>query len=151
MKKHYVKPVIVGEEFLADEYVSVCFGISCDYGETGGNTGTQDPINKSSYAKHTKRTSNNSGCGWTHNQYIVENGERYTMIEINTDQTAGGQPLNCQLYTQNWGSKVNSWTAEDLAASSDGTVYWSTTVRFVGEMYHKGQVVLLDANRANHS
>lgn len=39
MKKEYVAPIIVGEEFSANEYVAVCWGVACIVGKNGNYGG----------------------------------------------------------------------------------------------------------------
>ena len=62
MKKEYVKPVMVGERFVADEYVSACWYGECNidgkvYLDTNGNkqydAGTDNYKYKNSACKHT--------------------------------------------------------------------------------------------------
>lgn len=146
-KMTWTRPVAAVEQFMPNEYIAACFGISCIAGAADGGANTADPHNHQTWGSygtwHTAK-SDGSGCGHVYNQFIVEeNNGTYTMIEKNA-RIAGGsaESLDCTLYTDNWGSRVNSWSS----LTQGQTVYWSTQAGYF-TMYHYGTVNLLDETR----
>lgn len=134
MKKHYVKPMMIGEEFSADEFVSACFYIACE-------SGSPD---------HSK-DSDGTGCRWPNNQEI-------TVIDGEITDSAG-----VTISVTETNVKINGIHASDricyfdrfgrtttLSGVNNGdSITWYTNVGYM--MKHHGTVRLVDENRANHS
>lgn len=145
MKKNYVTPRIVSEEFAANEFVSACFYIACDY---SGQT-----INVNGHSqKHSA-----SGCGDLTNQAItvhsgsLQNQSTGATISITElDAVVGGRPvgdLKCYFVPS---EHAQSPRNERISGVSTGdTIYWVTDVGYW--MSHKGTVHYTDSNRPNHS
>lgn len=144
-KRIWTRPIAVVEQFMANEYVAACWGISCDYGEGAGNNGRNDPFpNRNNSNKHRQQTEGN-GCGWEHSQAItdrVNTPDVFSIIEINSP--TGGGDLPCTLYTD--GTYSTSMANISLDQLSNGmTLYWTNTWNGI-TWHHKGQVVMNDAH-----
>lgn len=69
MKREYVKPVMMGEAFVANEYVASCWSVNCNvpsgvgYYEKNGKPGYQIP---SFWDQGDKIIARGSGCGTEH-------------------------------------------------------------------------------------
>lgn len=140
MKKHYVKPIMVGEKFLAYEYVSACWGVACD---TYAANRIEGKLGNSPLGGHSERE-----CGRFNQQAIVTNSNNVAtgMVEIGT---AYGK-LDCDLYTD------DTYTVElDASTVENGdTIYWITVGNFMGKKqiyHHVGTVQLTDKYKVNHS
>ena len=144
MKKTYEKPMMIGETFVADEYVSACYYIKCAY---SGQT-----INVNGYnQKHSP-----TGCGDLKNQAISvksgdiqsENGATISITEL--DAYVLGRPvgdLPCYFVPREHAQEPRSTTISNVKAGE--TIYWVTNVGYW--MSHKGEVTYEDDNRPNHS
>lgn len=76
MKREYVKPVMMGEAFVANEYVASCYRINCNvpgwgslWAETNGISGLQ----KTGKNRDTQLVSGASACNKWHNGVIQDN------------------------------------------------------------------------------
>ena len=135
MKKHYVKPMMIGEEFSADEFVSACFYIACESSSTG----------------HSK-DNDGTGCRWPNNQEItVIDGEitdsaGVTISVIETNVKINGNYTSDRIcYFDR-----NKRTTTLSGVNNNETITWYTDIGYY-IMEHHGTVRLIDENRANHS
>lgn len=142
MKKNYVTPRIVSEEFAANEYVSACFYIACEYsGET---------ININGHSQRHSAT----GCGKATNQAItvhsgtLQSGATISITELNAKVLGRPtQDLPCYFVPS---EHAQSPRNKRISGVKDGeTIYWVTDVGYW--MSHKGTVHYTDSNRPNHS
>lgn len=142
-KRVYNKPMLVTEAFVPQEYVAVCFSLTCDYGASAtrpgqtvtGACGGRNDIHQKQY------------CGSSHNQAIVVNGrlsdidkltfseiqEKVRVVEINSSNN--GADLACEI------------TGYD---SGSNTLYWQNGYNGM-TFCHKGKIDISDGNRVNHS
>lgn len=149
MKKQYVKPIMIGEKFAADEFVSTCYAIACSIGLGAGNSGRRDDCCNHS---HTQKT-NGSGCGHAKNQYIQHiSGEGdnavYRIIEMNNDTY---DPLPCYFYPAD---NIHGEASDTIIGLQQGqTIYWKTDVGYFGTvwMHHQGTVDFSDTTHPNRS
>ena len=139
MKKHYVKPMMVGEEFVADEYVSACWGVACN---TSAANKIESDLHNTPWGGHSP-----SQCGRFEQQVIIVNSNNVAtgMVEI---KTAYGD-LPCELYTD------STYTTKlDISTVKSGdTIYWITEGYSFGKQiyHHVGTVQLTDQYKVNHS
>lgn len=72
--KSYVKPMMEGEVFVANEYVSACWWVDCNinYGDVYLETNGQDGLQKNGLNRDTLIGSRVSGCGTIHNGVTEE-------------------------------------------------------------------------------
>lgn len=149
MKNTYVKPMATIEEFVANEFVSLCVNLGCLIGERGGNSGEKDTVTGGTHRKETS----GSGCGWVNNQIFSTNASGVATIrEVNANASQGGsssynitlvQPTtlsdnNYKNYTSEGGNKV-IWT-------TSGTIWgrrWTCT--------HEGYLELQDSKHPGRS
>ena len=117
MKREYVKPVMMGEAFVANEYVAACWGVGCAVEEANSietQMGNYNYPNLYHGADH---------CGLSGNQVIYDDnddGIADRMTEIGTD---GLGTLNCTIYTD-----VKYNVTRDVGSVQTGdTIYWTTT------------------------
>lgn len=153
MKKHYERPILVGEKFVADEYVSACFYISCDYAPGVGPAGSNSQWGSSPY--HSM-DSDGTGCGHAENQAIsVLSGD----IQDEAGATISITELNVKINGRDEGERQCYFVGSEGATSprqetisgvnAGDTIYWVTDVGYW--MPHKGVVTYSDSNRPNHS
>lgn len=117
MKKEYVAPVIVGEEFSANEYVAACWGVGCDV--KAANT-IERKLGNYDYPNLYHRDDH---CGLSGNQVIYDDnndGIADRMKEIGTD---GLDDLDCTIYTDETYRTVRQ--ISDVEAGD--TIYWTTS------------------------
>ena len=134
MKKEYVRPMIIGEEFSADEYVSACWGVACN---TSAANKIEDDLNNNPIYGHQSQY-----CGqYTHQ--VIANNVPVKMIEVDTYWG----DLECTLYTDDTYSEE-----KDISTvTGDSTIYWVTEGLGNNIYHHVGTTQFTDANRTNHS
>ena len=149
MKKNYVTPAIVAENFVADESVSSCFYIECSYapGRYNGQNHSED--------------SDGTGCGWKQNQAI-------TVVSGDINDPAGAtisiKELNVKINNQHVGTRQCYFVGSEGATTGRSStlsgvnhgeeIYWVTNVGLGGFtvwMPHKGTVNFQDASHPNRS
>lgn len=117
MKKTWEVPVILVQQFEANEYVAACWGVGCNTAEANRiekNLGIYQPGVLDHSSDH---------CGLSGNQVIYDDNNDGTadrMVEVGTD---GLGTLNCTIYTD------SSYSAPmDISSVSTGqTIYWTTS------------------------
>ena len=146
-KMMWTKPMAVAEQFMPNEYISVCFSISCDYGEAGDRVGSMqhrqsgcgNPANQSVTVYKGSFDDPNNVCeiGITeHNVKLmgfIPVGDRTAYFINPTDAATAPGP-----------------GAERISTSANNIIYWVTDVE-TGWMVHKGTINYNDANRPKHS
>ena len=117
MKKTWEVPVILVQQFEANEYVAACWGVGCNTAEANRiekNLGIYQPGVLDHSSDH---------CGLSGNQVIYDDNNDGTadrMVEVGTD---GLGTLNCTIYTDSSYS-----TPMDVSSVSAGqTIYWTTS------------------------
>lgn len=117
MKKTWEVPVILVQQFEANEYVAACWGVGCNTTEANrieSNLGIYQPGVLDHSSDH---------CGLSGNQVIYDDNNDGTadrMVEVGTD---GLGTLNCTIYTDSSYS-----TPMDVSSVSAGqTIYWTTS------------------------
>lgn len=118
MKKMWEEPSIQVQEFMPNEYVAVCWGVSCV-------TNIANKVEYQYYHNPVQSgvTHGDAYCGQTSHQWLVDsdnNNVAESMIEIDTD---GLGNLPCTIYTGPDYQKVR-----DISTVQSGNyIYWTTT------------------------
>lgn len=91
MKKEYVAPVIVGEEFSANEYVAVCWGVACivgGNGDYGGYGEEKSWAQWSGTAPYGDQCDNHAGScsNAANNQFRIDANGTVSFYAENNDQ-----------------------------------------------------------------
>ena len=139
MKKEYVRPMMNGEQFSADEYVSACWGVACNTSEAEE---IEDSLNNNPIGGH-----NPFECGRFSQQAIITNSDNVATGMVEVDTAYGDLP--CDVYTD-----ATYSTKLDISQVKDGDIiYWITKGNFAGVQtyHHVGTVKLTDAYKVNHS
>ena len=117
MKKTWEVPVILVQQFEANEYVAACWGVGCSVDEANQierNLGIYQPGVLDHSSDH---------CGLSGNQVIYDDNNDGTadrMVEVGTD---GLGTLNCTIYTD-----YSYSTPMDVSSVSAGqSIYWTTS------------------------
>lgn len=154
MKSMYVKPTATVEEFVANEFVSLCVNLGCLIGERGGARGEKDTVTGGTHRKETS----GSGCGWAQNQIFSTNASGVATIrEVNANASQGGassytitlkQPTmltddNYLNYTSDGGNKVIWETSGSYKNIFGQNVPWTCT--------HEGYLQLQDPKHPGRS
>ena len=117
MKKTWEVPVILVQQFEANEYVAACWGVGCSVDEVNRierNLGIYQPGVLDHSSDH---------CGLSGNQVIYDDNNDGTadrMVEVGTD---GLGTLNCTIYTDSSYSTPMSVSS----VSTGQTIYWTTS------------------------
>lgn len=140
MKKKYERPMAYEESFVANEYITACWGVACSI--DAANEVDHDHRWQGVYhqAEH---------CGLATNQHIStdSNGIAVSMREDNTDGLDKFKKgLICTLYTDD-----SYKTKRDYSTVHTGDyIYW-TTKADTRTWHHQGRVQTTYQNRPNHS
>ena len=118
MERKWETPRILVQEFESNEYVAVCWGVSCitDQANQTEQNFYRDPV-------QSGVTHDAAYCGQTSHQWLVDsdnNNIAESMIEINTN---GLGDLTCTIYTD------STYTEErDISTVASGQyIYWTTS------------------------
>lgn len=113
MKKQWTLPRILVQEFEANEYVAVCWGVACRYNDA--NIWEREHHNAGSL--HTV-----GGCGTLTNQFLKDtDGDNKPDVMIELSST-GDVDLPCKIYADSEYS-----TPGTLSGKGAGdTIYWTT-------------------------
>lgn len=145
MKKRWETPEAMVEEFEANEYVAVCWGVACDVSwanEHEQKYGFWDGGNVSHASDH---------CGNSSNQVIYDHdndGVGEAMVETGTD---GLGTLSCSIYTgynEYNGSFTNPILASEVHIGQE--IYW-TTSSGSRTWHHRGTVTATAEGHPNRS
>ena len=121
MKKMWEEPSIQVQEFMANEYVAVCWGVACS---TGKANQYEASIHNSAQDHRPEY------CGQTGHQWLTDGNDDGTperMSEIGTD---GLGTLSCTIYTDGSYSKQR-----DISTVGVGDyIYWTTSA---GDRWNK--------------
>ena len=141
--REYIRPTMQGEIFAANEYVTVCWGVACDW-EWANNFEQQhgywDDGNVSHAFDH---------CGNSSNQVIYDrnnDGVGEKMVETGTD---GLGRLDCTIYK----NVANIYFVNRISVSDvkiGDTIYWTTTAGN-RTWHHKGVVTATAEGHPNRS
>lgn len=134
MKREYVTPVIVGEEFSANEYVAACYSLYCEV--AGDNL------------HYIGDTWFNKDVTWNEVKVICDR-------QLHGRPCAEKSSYNTEtdtFYENGKASKIDSVQVSDTKGQYGYYATWgSTDVNGTGYYKHYGWAVLDDANRPNHS
>lgn len=127
--REYIRPTMQGEMFAANEYVTSCWYIACDYGEENH----RDPI---SGLLHTTN-SDGTGCGWAENQ-VIRDLDSTSLLFSMREEDGYGEDYDVKM-TRNSGYSGLSDTLSNVQVGE--TIYWVTSSSDGRQKwYHKGQV-----------
>lgn len=138
--KKWMTPIASVEEFEANEYVAVCWGVACDVGWANNYEkihGYWDGGNVSHASDH---------CGNSSNQVIYDrdnNGVGEAMVETGTD---GLGSLSCTIYKDEYFR--NQISASEVNINQ--TIYW-TTSSGNRTWHHRGTVTATAEGHPNRS
>ena len=145
MKMRWEEPRIEVQQFMPNEYVAACWGVSCAV-EAANTVEEHWILNNGESNYENGQTHDAAHCGMQTNQWVIDddgNGTVDRMIETGTD---GLGDLTCTLYT---GPDYRS-----VASFSDVTtksyIYWTTTSGN-RTWHHQGRVVGTDSSHPNRS
>lgn len=139
MKEKWIAPKTVIEEFIPNEYVAVCWGVSCD-------VDLANEYEKNNYGPGGKTWSelgcshDNDHCGAIGNQVIRDannDGIAERMIETGTD---GLGDLPC---------RITNMSIRDVKVGD--YIYWTTSASDGRVWHHQGTVVSTVTGRPNAS
>ena len=144
--REYVTPRMTGETFASNEYISVCWGVSCI-------TNRANSIEENYYHRplwpggpeQAGVTHRPEFCGNSLNQHIEANSEGVAtgMVETGTD---GLGNLTCTLYTNDHYNQTGNFADVDIG----DTIYWTTSAGNK-TWHHVGLVEGVDDNHPNRS
>ena len=136
MKKEYVKPILIGEKFGANEYIAVCYSLYCEV------AGDNCKFTRNTYFNRDVRWDNKTvqADGQLHGQPCADgsswNEETNTFFENGKNSPVSGVNIGSPVQDENdeW---YATWYSEDI----NGT----------GTYRHYGYAKLDMPNKPNHS
>lgn len=141
MRKNYVKPALISEEFLASEYIAACYWLICN---TEKSNTIEDNLNNSPWGGH-----DNDYCGAVGNTAININPETGQLISAEEINSPYGN-LGMTFYTdETYQTQIPN--DHDLRNKN---LFWITKgLSLTGwQVYHHtGEIEFTDSNRPNHS
>lgn len=145
MKGKWEEPRIEVQQFMPNEYVAACWGVSCAVNAANDvEKGWILDDWESNY--ENGQTHDAAHCGMQTNQWVIDddgNGTVDRMIETGTD---GLGNLTCTLYTDS-----NYRTQTSFSGVATGSyIYWTTTSGN-RTWHHQGRVVGTDSSHPNRS
>lgn len=145
MKMRWEEPRIEVQQFMPNEYVAACWGVSCSV-EAANDVEKRWMLNCWESNYKNGQTHDAAHCGMQTNQWVIDddgNGTVDRMIETGTD---GLGDLTCTLYT---GLDYKSM-ASFSGVTTGSYIYWTTTS---GDRtwHHQGRVVGTDSSHPNRS
>lgn len=145
MKMRWEEPRIEVQQFMPNEYVAACWGVSCSV-DAANDVEKRWVLNcwESNYEKG--QTHDAAHCGMQTNQWVIDddgNGTVDRMIETGTD---GLGDLTCTLYTGPDYKGVTSFSG----VTTGSYIYWTTTSGN-RTWHHQGRVVGTDSSHPNRS
>lgn len=149
--REYVTPRMTGETFASNEYISVCWGVSCSVDaannvEKGWMLPGRWPWSPEESNYENGQTHAADHCGLLTNQWVIDDNNDGTvdrMVETGTD---GLGNLTCTLYTG-----ADYETKASFGGVTTGSyIYWTTTSGS-RTWHHQGTVVGTDSSHPNRS
>lgn len=137
MKRRWETPKAMVEEFEANEYVAVCWGVACSI--TDANRYEASIYNSA-------QDHRSEYCGTTGHQWLTDSNNDGTperMSEIGTD---GLGTLSCTIYTDDTYREVRNIREVDV----DDYIYW-TTSSGSRTWHHQGKVTATTPGHPNRS
>ena len=141
-KKMWKRPEFRIQQFSANEYIAVCWGVSC-------NTDVANSWEK----QHGYLASNHraSQCGDVNHQYLVDlDGDNRADKMIEIDTSFGD--LDCTFYSDySFNNKID---ISDLNLQNGAPIYWTTTGKILGipvTFHHQGNISGYDEKHENRS
>ncbi|MBS5431230.1 MAG: hypothetical protein KHX75_09155 [Lachnospiraceae bacterium] len=145
MKRRWETPKAMVEEFEANEYVAVCWGVSCLVDKANA-VEKQWMLNRWESNYENGQTHSGDHCGMLTNQWVIDDNNDGTvdrMIETGTD---GLGDLTCTLFADD-----SYKTQVGFAGVKTGSyIYWTTSS---GDRvwHHQGTVIGTDSSHPNRS
>lgn len=144
MKMRWEEPRIEVQQFMPNEYVAACWGVSCEV--DAANTVEKHWILNGESNYENGQTHDAAHCGMQTNQWVIDDngdGKVDRMIETGTD---GLGNLTCTLYTDSYYSTQASFSG----VITGSYIYWTTSA---GDRtwHHQGRVVGTDSSHPNRS
>ncbi|MGN0422043.1 MAG: hypothetical protein ACI4EY_04840 [Lachnospiraceae bacterium] len=143
MKKEYVTPTMVGECFIANEFVSTCWRVGCKNTTTQGNQNSNAPYSnmwKQNEGPYDNMFSHDGDCRNASNNYFQANGTNIIFeFERNSEQGNLGGGFD------NWVDVNNN----NIVDTKD-VVFWHTSNK-ERTWNHWGYVESVDAAHINRS
>ena len=149
MKKRWVEPRVQVEEFMPNEYVAACWGVSCSV--DAANTVEMNWMVRGDFGHwennyENGQTHDAAHCGMQTNQWVIDNDGNGTvdrMIETGTD---GLGDLTCTLYTG-----PDYKTTASFSGVTTGSYIYRTTTSGNRTRHHQRNVIGTDASHPNRS
>lgn len=139
MKKHYVKPVMIGEKFIANEYVSACWGVACD-------TTAANQIENKLPAPNPWGGHRPGECGQFTHQYIITDANNVPIHMQEIYNSYFKENLDCTIFTDD-----SYTTQKDISTVKIGdTIHWITDTS-AGVYHHVGTVQAAYIDHPNRS
>ena len=145
MKKRWGTPMAMVEEFEANEYVAVCWGVACDV------SWANDYEQKYGFWEDGNVSHASDHCGNSSNQVIYDrnnDGVGEAMVETGTD---GLGTLTCTIYTD-YNRYTGRFTGQTSASQVEvgDLIYW-TTSSGNRTWHHRGTVTATAEGHPNRS
>jgi len=140
MKKQWTSPRILVQEFEANEYVAVCWGVGCSTDRANEyeiSIGKYDSI----HLNH-----NPANCGLINNQFLQDFDDDGRVDQMTEIGTAGLKKLKCTVYTD--GTYTTTKDISDVHPGDD--IFWTTSA---GDRvwHHQGKAEATNAAHPNRS
>lgn len=152
MKKTYVRPQIMIENFTPNNYVAACYKISCDI---GGSTGGNNTLDTALWNNHPEK-----GHGQNEQGIHAADGTPGTCADASANRIltdAGGLLSGTSVgeynKAQGWlNGTIETWTDSNHNGIVDtgDIIYWSTTSS-TKRWNHRGVIQGTVAGHPNHS
>lgn len=134
MKKTWEVPVILVQQFEANEYVAACWGVGCSVDEANNYERTHYYNNYQTWWD-IECSHDSSHCGFSGNQVIYDDNNDGTadrMVEVGT---SGLGTLTCTLYSDgDYNTPINV-----ASVKAGQTIYWTTSAG-IKVWHHVGTV-----------
>lgn len=145
LKKNWEMPVTVVQKFEPNEYVAVCWGVSCSVDEAN-DVEKKWMLNSWESNYENGQTHSGDHCGTLTNQWVIDYNDDGTvdrMIETGTD---GLGNLVCTLYTDATYKTQASFNGVGIGSY----IYWTTSADN-RTWHHQGKVIGTDSSHPNRS
>ena len=135
MKRRWETPKTIVDEFEANEYVAVCWGVACYI----------DEANEYERSIHNSAQDHRSEyCGTTGHQWLTDSNNDGTPERMSATDVLG--TLSCTIYTDDTYREVRNIREVDV----DDYIYW-TTSSGSRTWHHQGKVTATTPGHPNRS
>lgn len=146
MKKTWEVPVILVQQFEANEYVAACWGVGCNTAEANNYEQTHYYKNNQTWYQFGC-SHDDAHCGNSSNQVIFDydnDGIGDAMIETGT---SGLGDLTCTIYTDGSYSVTRPVSGVEIGE----VIYWTTSASDGRVWHHSGTVTATAVGHPNRS